>query len=229
MRCAQGRELAKGGRLLLVNFCVDEQGRYLGNTEYQQSMFDVMNKVRRTHGTHGAHTQRFVHVVLVQLWKGMADEGLITQDEYRQTAFAQYYRTKEEFLAPLTDPTSPVASLRLKVDACMTDIVRCPYRQSFGNGSLCVVCAMCAVRVVRSNTVIAGEYDAVSYSHALVGTIRSWSEGVFLAGLNASRERQQSKELVDLFYERYRALVEASPTEHAMDYVHCYLLLHKEA
>lgn len=181
----RGRELAKGGRLLLVNFCVDEQGRCLGNTEYQQSMFDVMNK----------------------LWKGMADEGLITQDEYRQTAFAQYYRTKEEFLAPLTDPTSPVASLRLKVDACMTDIVRCPYRQSFGNG----------------------EYDAVSYSHALVGTIRSWSEGVLLAGLNASRERQQSKELVDLFYERYRALVEASPTEHAMDYVHCYLLLHKEA
>jgi hypothetical protein len=192
-------------------------------------MFDVMNKVRCTHDT---HTQRFVHLVLVQLWKGMADEGLITLDEYRQTAFAQYYRTKEEFLAPLTDPTSPVASLRLKVDACMTDIVRCPYRQSFGNGSSCAVCAVCAVRVacaVRSNRVITGEYDAASYSHALVGTVRSWSEGVFLAGLNASRERQQSKELVDLFYERYRALVEASPTEHAMDYVHCYLLLHKEA
>jgi hypothetical protein len=42
----QGKELAKGGRLLLVNFCVDEQGRYLGNTEHKQSMFDVMNRVR---------------------------------------------------------------------------------------------------------------------------------------------------------------------------------------
>ncbi len=100
--------------------------------------------------THARHTQRFVDVVWGQLWKGMADEGLITQDEYRQTAFAQYYRTKEEFLAPLTDPISPVASLRLKVDACMTDIVRCPYRQSFGNGSSwCAACAVCAVCGVR--------------------------------------------------------------------------------
>jgi hypothetical protein len=68
----------------------------------------------------------------------------------------------------------------------------------------------------------------VAFSHALIGTIRSWSEGVFLAGLSAGRERQQASGLVDLFYERYRALVEASPTEHAMDYVHCYLLLHKD-
>jgi hypothetical protein len=86
-----------------------------------------------------------------QLWRGMADEGLITQEEYLDTAFAQFYRTKEEFVEPLNDPSSLVAHLQLRVDACTTDVVRCPYRQSYDDGLVPSWCAQMASHTLTDN------------------------------------------------------------------------------
>jgi hypothetical protein len=52
------RELAPGGRLVLVNFGKDEAGRYLGNTG-GINMFDTFNT----------------------LWQRFAAEGVITGEE----------------------------------------------------------------------------------------------------------------------------------------------------
>ena len=81
---ARARELRPGGRLVFMNFGKDEHGRYLGNTG-GISMFDTFN----------------------DLWVEMVTEGLITQKEYINATFPQFYRTKEEFCAPLTDVSSP--------------------------------------------------------------------------------------------------------------------------
>jgi hypothetical protein len=52
---------------VLVNFCKDEAGRYLGNTG-GVNMVDTFNA----------------------LWRRFADEGMISSEEYVGTTFAQY-------------------------------------------------------------------------------------------------------------------------------------------
>ncbi len=70
--------LVSGGRLVLLNFCRDEEGRYLGGTE----------------GVNMFHT-------FDRLWREMADDGTITMAEYEATVFPQYYRDVTECSAPL--------------------------------------------------------------------------------------------------------------------------------
>jgi hypothetical protein len=70
----RARELVTGGRLVLVNFCKDENGRYLGNTG-GVNMFDTFNA----------------------LWRSFAAEGAISSAEYLGMTFAQYYKTVDEF------------------------------------------------------------------------------------------------------------------------------------
>ena len=87
------RELVKGGRLVFLNFGIDEKGRYLGNTG-GVSMFDTFSA----------------------LWRELASDGTITGAEYANTNFPQVYRTVEQFTAPLRDEGSPVyrGGLRLE-------------------------------------------------------------------------------------------------------------------
>ena len=101
-------ELAPGGRLVLVNFCRDEEGRWLGHTG-GVDMF----------GTFDA------------LWRGVLAEGRITQAEYARMTFPQYYRSIAEFSAPLEDPESPVHRAGLRLEAIETRVVPCPYAAEF--------------------------------------------------------------------------------------------------
>ena len=101
-------ELAPGGRLVLVNFGKDEEGRYLGNTK-GVPMFDTFNA----------------------LWQGFLDEGQITADEYRAMTLPQYYNTVEEFSAPLTDPSEPAHQAGLRLESIETRVTPCPYRLAF--------------------------------------------------------------------------------------------------
>ena len=104
----RARELVRGGRLVLVNFCQDEAGRYLGNTG-GVSMFDTFNA----------------------LWRRFAADGTITDDEYVGMTFPQYYKTVEEFTRPLTDAGSPVSCAGLRLEHCETRVVPCPFAAEF--------------------------------------------------------------------------------------------------
>jgi hypothetical protein len=104
----RARELVSGGRLVLVNFCRDEQGHYLGNT-VGVNMFDTMNEI----------------------WIEFMDAGLITRTEYENMTLPQYYNTVEEFSAPLTDTTSPVYKAGLRLDSIETRILPCPFAGEF--------------------------------------------------------------------------------------------------
>jgi hypothetical protein len=104
----RARELVKGGRLVLLNFGIDRQGRYLGSTG-GVSMFDTFNA----------------------LWRELADEGRISRGEYLNTNFPQVYRNAEEFTAPLRDCRSQVHHAGLRLEHVEERHLVCPYATSF--------------------------------------------------------------------------------------------------
>jgi len=181
---ARARELRPGGRLVLLNFGIDEEGRYLGHTG-GVDMFDTF----------------------YALWRQMAAESLITEREVIDASFTQFYRTKEEFCAPLLDETSPVYEAGLRLVSARTGLVRCPYRAAFEEAG--------------------GAMSAAEFAASYVPTLRSWSETVFATALDPARPAEESAGLVDMFYRRYEDLVAESPEGHAMDYIHCYLEIEK--
>jgi hypothetical protein len=181
MLTARARELVEGGRLCLLNFGVDEEGRYLGNTG-GVSMFDTFNR----------------------LWQSLADDGLITRDEYRDTNFPQVYRTVEDFTRPFKDATSPVSKAGLRLEYVESRLTRCPYARDFESHG-----------------------DAARFAREYIPTLRSWSEPTFAAGLSPGRPPQERQAILDEFYGRYERAVAASPAGHGMDYVHIFLIAMK--
>lgn len=101
-------ELRTGGRLVIMSFGKDEEGRYLGNTG-GVNMFDTFH----------------------HHWKALADTGTITAAEYDAATFAQVYRTPGEFTAPLRDTASPVHQAGLRLVSAHTGVTPCPYRVAF--------------------------------------------------------------------------------------------------
>jgi len=178
---ARARELKPGARLVMSNFCIDEQGRYLGNTG-GVNMFDTFDL----------------------LWRRVVDEGKVTQAEYANTVFPQFYKTVDEYCAPLTDTASPVYRAGLRLESAETHVVRCPYAAQFEkDGDV--------------------ERFAVSY----VPTLRTWSETVFFGSLDPSRPEEERRDVVERFYQSYVDLVRDDPAGHAMDYVHIYMVVAK--
>jgi len=101
-------ELRPGGALMLVNFCRDEAGRYLGNTEgvHMLNAFD-------------------------SLWRAMVDARDISAEEYLGLTFPQYYNDVEEFSAPLVDTASPLHQAGLHLANIHTQVVECPFKAAF--------------------------------------------------------------------------------------------------
>ena len=181
---ARAKELRPGGQLVMLNFGIDEQGRYLGNTG-GVNMFNTF----------------------ATLWKQMSQEKVISDTEFKNTAFPQYYRTIDEFCAPLRDETSPVFKAGLRLVSAHTGVVRCPYRHAYDEAG--------------------GAMSAREFAVSYIPTLRSWSEAVFLSGLDRNRTPEERHAIVDTFYKRYEDLVALEPDGHAMDYVHCYLAIEK--
>jgi len=104
----RARELTPGGKLVLVNFCIDGQGYYLGNTG-GVNMFDNFN----------------------QNWQRWVDQGIVTAEEYQAMTLPQYYNTVDEFSAPLLDKNSDVYRAGLRLVDIETNIVPCPFAEDF--------------------------------------------------------------------------------------------------
>ena len=107
----RARELAPGGRLVLANFCEDEAGHYLGWTGGQN-----------------------MHACFARHWQDLRDQGRITDAEFRRATFAQYYKTHDEFRAPLLDASSPVRQAGLRLQRSFTARTPCPYAARFRDG-----------------------------------------------------------------------------------------------
>ena len=172
---ARARELRSGGRLALANFCVEEEGRYLGHTT-GVDMFDSF----------------------ARHWRDLLKAGRISETEYVNATFQQFYKTPDEFAAPFSDPASAVSHAGLRLETMFTMVTPCPYAEAF--------------RV---------HGDARAFAKAYVPTLRSWSEVVFANALDPSRPASDRSAIVDALYGAYEADVARAPEGHRMDYVHC--------
>ncbi|MEM7209682.1 MAG: SAM-dependent methyltransferase [Pseudomonadota bacterium] len=104
----RARELKAGGRLVLINFGIDEQGRYLGNT-VGVNMFNTFHEI----------------------WQEMMTAGRISEAEYAAMTLPQYYNTVEEFSAPLLNENDPVHQAGLRLESIETRVVPCPFAEDF--------------------------------------------------------------------------------------------------
>lgn len=185
----RAREMCSGARAVFVNFCTDENGCYLGNT------------------ASAGGTKAHMHATFNRIWKQMADEGRITQEEYVNTNFPQHYRKVEEYKAPLEDPSSEVYKAGLRLEQIETKITPCPFAASYKKGNF------------KSGREFADTY---------INTLKSWSSGVFLTGLSDNRSPEEKQKLVDEFYGRYADEIAEKPEDHGMDFVHAYIVIRKE-
>ena len=128
-------ELKVGGRLLTVNLSRDEQGRYLG---------------------HNGGETRNVHDQLHQIWRGLADEGVISEEIYQQGTVLNFYKSPEEFMKPLKDTNSAAYRNGLRLVDERTVYVKCPYRRRWNEDG-----------------------DTATFAAGLMATIRSWSRHSF--------------------------------------------------
>ena len=104
----RAHELKKGGQLVLLNFCRDENGKYLGNT-----------------------TGVNMFTNFADIWQDFLDQGRIRPEEYRNMTLPQYYNTVEEFSAPLKNSESSVYLAGLRLKKIETRITPCPFAEAF--------------------------------------------------------------------------------------------------
>ncbi len=175
----RAKELRPGGKMVLVNFCRDRQGRYLGNTG-GVNMFDTLNAI----------------------WRELADEARISEQEYRNMTLPQYYRTVEEFAAPLTNAGSACHKMGLRLDNIETGVVPCPFARQFDR-----------------------DKDVKKFADGLVATIRSWNQSIFHAGLDANRSVEERQRLIEDYYSAYHRRIMKEPAGQGMDYVHAYMTI----
>jgi hypothetical protein len=134
----RARELRRGGKLLLANFCVDEAGRYLGAT-VGVNMFDEF----------------------ARHWRALLAAGRINEAEYVNATFQQFYKTPDEFAAPFRDAHSPVSKAGLRLGHLSTIVTPCPYAADHLNHRDAAAFAKAYVPTLRSwsETVFAGALD----------------------------------------------------------------------
>ena len=153
----RSKELKVGGRLLTVNLSRDEEGHYLG---------------------HNGGETRNVHDQLHQIWKSLADEGVISQEQYRNGTVLNFYKSPDEFMAPLKDQASAPYRNGLRLVDERTVYVKCPYRRRWNENG-----------------------DTAAFAAGLMATIRSWSRHSFAsaAGDAAADEvyRRLEKRIAD--------------------------------
>tara|TARA_Y100001970_G_C14184467_1_gene831721 strand:+ start:867 stop:1940 length:1074 start_codon:yes stop_codon:yes gene_type:complete len=106
----RSKELIPGGRFICINFGIDEEGRYLGNTG-GHNMFNNFSK----------------H------WRNLEKEGIINNKEFINATFTQHYRTIEEFRKPFDDPNSEVSKSGLILKSCKTMFTDCPFKIHYNN------------------------------------------------------------------------------------------------
>ncbi len=149
---------------------------------------------------------RNMHATFTKHWAALRDAGAITDDEVRRATFPQFYRTGADFRAPFDDPASAIRRAGLRLEQCFTRITACPYAARFRAGQ-----------------------PAAEFAQAYVPTLRSWSESMFFGALDPARPEDERRAIIDRFYATYEGDVAASPEGHGMDYVHCFMVIARDA
>ena len=109
---ARAVELSVGGRSVLSNLCVDEQGWYYGSTDRGQSLYTVLSDCARS----------------------MVADGKLTALEFEWATSPEYYRTVQEHLDPFNQPDSDVCRANLILKSHEVQVSRCPLAAAYARG-----------------------------------------------------------------------------------------------
>ncbi|NQZ01424.1 MAG: hypothetical protein HRT45_12240 [Bdellovibrionales bacterium] len=167
---ARWAELKPGGIFFAVNFCVSTDNTYLGKTT-GKSMFSTFSEI----------------------WKSVASE-----QEFVDTNFPQYYRSKEEL-------ETGAAQLGFEVLDHQIVQTNCPYKERFLNG----------------------DWTSAEYAENFLPTMTTWSTAVFKSGLRQDRSEDDKTKMINELWGTYKKLIENDPESYQMDYVHSFLVLRK--
>mmetsp|Transcript_24037 Transcript_24037/g.60900 ORF Transcript_24037/g.60900 Transcript_24037/m.60900 type:complete len:223 (+) Transcript_24037:622-1290(+) len=148
---------------------------------------------------------RDMHSTFLKIWSEMMRGGKISEAEWTATTFPMHYRTVKEIEAPFHNADSSVVQAGLRLKEVSTKVVPCIYAEEF-----------------RSHN------DKEKFAAGLVGTMRTWSEHVFLSALDDSRSPAEKWAIVEEFYSTLKEEVGNDPQHFAMDYVHAYAWITKE-
>ena len=184
----RAKELIKGGKMVLVNLGVDDKNQYLGNSN---------------NGTVNMFSLFF------ELWKELKDKGKITNEEFINTSFANYYRSEEEIRYAFRED-SILTKSGLKLESINFQRVPCSYRETLAN-----------------QISIGSDIQPEEYANWYVPTLRTWSNSTFLNGLSDNRSSSEKNCIVDEFFDLYKQRVIKDPLQHGMDYIHSYVCIEK--
>ena len=156
--CHRKEELVTGGRLVVVGSGADADGRS---------------------GAEGL--MQIANAVLLE----MVGEGSLGLDEYEQMALPTYYRSREEFIAPLRG--GPLAEA-FELEACSEAVLPDPLWSSF--------------RQVG---------DLGAYAAGVAGFLRAFSEPSLFGSIAARRSAQVAADVAEEFYARVRDAIARRP------------------
>ncbi|XP_012562661.1 uncharacterized protein LOC100209108 isoform X1 [Hydra vulgaris] len=185
----RAKELKSGGFMVMVQLCIDENNYSLGKTTVKNSMFGVMDSISRE---------------MIQL-------GIISEEEYHNITFINYYRTIEEFRAPFDLQDSAVFKSGLKLISIKTVLVKCPFHKEW----------------MEKPTIDKNAESARKHAEKFILTLRTWSNTTFLSALSKHRSEAERQDIVDRFFNIYVKRVSDDPDNHAMDYVHAHIVIEK--
>ncbi|KAJ7374125.1 hypothetical protein OS493_009462 [Desmophyllum pertusum] len=139
----RAKELCTGGSLALIVFAEGDDGQLPGNTTSTKVPF---------------------YQVLYEVWRNMAEDGVITMDEVNKTTMAVYIRTRKELQLPFTSEKSPVRKAGLSLVSLEIKTFPCPHTK------------------MRQET-----GDVKMAAKSMAEETRAWSNSTFLSGLSDER------------------------------------------
>jgi len=94
--------------------------------------------------------------------------------------------------------------MRLRLDHIDTGIVKSPFAEDFRH-----------------------HRDAERFADEYIPTIRNWNESIYFNALSNDRPIEERREIIEDYYDTYKAMIPENPSGHGMDYVHAYLVISK--
>ncbi|XP_078376438.1 uncharacterized protein LOC144659798 [Oculina patagonica] len=179
----RAKELSSGGTLVVVLLAEDDDGQRAGNTK---------------------NCKVPIYQLLYDVWKKMAEDGVITMDEVNKTTIAAYIRTRREVQLPFMSEESPVREAGLALASLEIKSFDCPHAK------------------IRHET-----GDVKMAAKSMAEEIRAWSNFSFLSGLSDERSPENKKVIVDEFYHRLEAEFVRSPEDYKMELVTAVVTIKK--
>ncbi len=94
--------------------------------------------------------------------------------------------------------------MRLRLDHIDTGTVKSPFAEDFRH-----------------------HCDAERFADEYIPTIRNWNESIYFNALSNDLPIEERREIIEDYYDTYKAMIPENPGGHGMDYVHAYMVISK--